>query len=487
VIAWLTRLRTRTLIAVAFVATLGAGSGVALVRYTYSQEPTAPTNAPTEGFYWTIAQYQLAFQHLRLLVAKSPHAAPLSEESTYRAVIQARDVLEAKLLIMAESPEITPYFEAVEGYSEVVEMLRKLHADLRDLSVNALVTREGQAAFERRMEEVWDPLNRLANRLRIQEISLFESARENQVAVSKLYIDYMIGASAVIWVLGWGAVLVYASHTRRIARALRRETEAHAEAQRTADARATLVQMVSHELRNPIQEIFGLTDYIDVVAESSPIDRAAIADATAKLRVSSKLLSDQLDTVAQYGRIASEAATLRTEAFELRPLIQSIIASCAAEASAKGLPVSASFESLVPAAVASDAVRLRQILTNYLTNAIKYSPVGAGPIRVMVEASGPNSVGKTLTLTVSVSDSGSGIAPGDRDRIWEPFFRTRKSRGIKGSGLGLAVVKLLAESVKWEVGLRPDSAPGATFFVRFTAQFSNPPKAAAAAGGAPSS
>jgi signal transduction histidine kinase len=86
-----------------------------------------------------------------------------------------------------------------------------------------------------------------------------------------------------------------------------------------------------------------------------------------------------------------------------------------------------------------------------------------------------------------VSDSGSGIAPGDRDRIWEPFFRTRKSRGIKGSGLGLAVVKLLAESVKWEVGLRPDSAPGATFFVRFTAQFSNPPKAAAAAGGAPSS
>ncbi len=112
-----------------------------------------------------------------------------------------------------------------------------------------------------------------------------------------------------------------------------------------------------------------------------------------------------------------------------------------------------------PPTIESDALRLGQVVTNLLTNALKYSGEGAG-ITVEVEPVGTDGIG------IAVIDSGIGIEPAERARVFEPFYRTAEgARSAEGSGLGLAIVRRLVDALGGTIDAAPTPGGGATFRV----------------------
>jgi signal transduction histidine kinase len=108
--------------------------------------------------------------------------------------------------------------------------------------------------------------------------------------------------------------------------------------------------------------------------------------------------------------------------------------------------------------IESDALRLGQVVTNLLTNALKYSD---DTVTVEVEPAGESGIG------IAVIDRGIGIEPGERGRVFEPFYRTAEgARSAEGSGLGLAIVRRLVDALGGDIAAAPTPGGGTTFRVR---------------------
>jgi signal transduction histidine kinase len=113
-----------------------------------------------------------------------------------------------------------------------------------------------------------------------------------------------------------------------------------------------------------------------------------------------------------------------------------------------------------PPTIESDALRLGQVITNLLTNALKYSDEG-DTVTVEIEPAGASGIG------IAVIDRGIGIEPGERGRVFEPFYRTAEgARSAEGSGLGLAIVRRLVDALGGDIATAPTPGGGTTFRVR---------------------
>ena len=242
---------------------------------------------------------------------------------------------------------------------------------------------------------------------------------------------------------------------------LKRAAVERAEAQHSAQTGAALLGMVSHELRTPLQKMLNHVELLSV-RDLPP----GVAQAAARLVQDIELITGRLDNIAKYTRLTSGAIELKREPFSVGALLTSIAAEHSASAESQGQTIDVQMLHHGDLQALGDAVRLRQIVDNYVTNAIKY----AGPVRITI-------LGRVLKhrfadgapidgLEVTVEDEGPGLSHADSRAVWEPFVRGKGADpSRKGSGLGLAVVKLLADAAGWEVGVRSESGQGSTFFV----------------------
>jgi two-component system OmpR family sensor kinase len=206
----------------------------------------------------------------------------------------------------------------------------------------------------------------------------------------------------------------------------------------------------SHELRTPLTSIRGYADLFRYAAANEPAEREAhlakIREETARMTV----LVDDLLLLARLDARAAEAP-LRPERVDLAEL-----AGDAADAFAAGRPDHPLTQALSTVFVDADPVRLRQVLDNLLANAAVHTPPGTS-VHIEVTASGGEAV-------VRVADTGPGIAPSDRERIFDRFFRVddSRTRGNGGTGLGLSVVQSLVTAHGGTVSV--SSVPGRTTF-----------------------
>jgi len=212
---------------------------------------------------------------------------------------------------------------------------------------------------------------------------------------------------------------------------------------------------VAHDLRGPLN-VLKLSAQTIVRAPALPppeLVRASLARVSQQVDHLARMVDDLLDRT----RIEAGNLELHLDVFDLRPLVAEVADLHRAASDRHHLEVC-----LPPGAVLvrGDSTRLVQVLTNLVSNAIKYSPDGGG-VRLELEASGGQAV-------LSVCDEGVGVPPEDGERIFEPFHRTAKGPAMKipGVGLGLSVARRLvqAHGGKIEVERRPDR--GSIFRVR---------------------
>ncbi len=212
--------------------------------------------------------------------------------------------------------------------------------------------------------------------------------------------------------------------------------------------RRVLVADVAHELRTPLAILQATTEAMaDGIKEPSPATLTSLHDETLRL---GRIVED-LEVLA-----SAEAAGL---ALELKPVDLALVAEEAAEALKPQLEsarLSLSLD-LQPAVVRGDKNRLHQVVTNLLTNAIKFTPAG-GSVRVSVSS-------RDGAARLVVTDSGRGISQEDLGRVFDRFWRGPGVRHTTGSGVGLAVVQELVHAHNGQVAATSEEGHGAQFVV----------------------
>lgn len=218
-----------------------------------------------------------------------------------------------------------------------------------------------------------------------------------------------------------------------------------------ADRRAVM-DVVAHELRNPLQAVLGNTEMLLDRDDLAPRARAQITTIDAAGERMLKLVTDQLPDT--HAGVAS--------AVERGPIdVQRVVAASveAFEAAARSAGVDLHVNGHEPLVCDGDAFRLRQVFDNLLNNAIKYTPA-EGSVTVTTG-------GDDQAITVSVCDTGIGIEPEDLPHIFAPYFRGRSAResGIHGSGIGMGVVHEIVTAHDGTVTARSEPGNGTTVTV----------------------
>ena len=222
---------------------------------------------------------------------------------------------------------------------------------------------------------------------------------------------------------------------------------------RLEELRAQFVATISHELRTPLASLHGAAmTLLEREHELSPQTQHELLDMIA---IQSKRLANLVEEILLAGQLDSGSLRVVTEPFDAEELVWTV-AAAARLRTGDDTPIDVSIPAVLPK-VAGDMERSRQVLTNLLDNAIKYSPQG-GRIELGVEADG----GYTR---FTVRDEGLGIPLGEQKRIFEKFYRLDPDhrRGIGGSGLGLYICRELVRTMGGRIWVDSDPGKGATF------------------------
>ncbi|WP_375205553.1 ATP-binding protein [Hyphococcus sp.] len=229
-------------------------------------------------------------------------------------------------------------------------------------------------------------------------------------------------------------------------------------AKRAEAVKSEFLATMSHELRTPLNGVIGLTDAL--LAGSLPAHERKLTDTIRKSGESLLLiLNDLLDlSKIEAGKLAIEARST-----DLRELVRFVADSWRETGVSKGLAISANVTGEIPGAALVDDLRLRQILQNFMSNAVKFTTEG----HVSLHLHGVNRGGGRYALEFRVSDTGKGIPEEQVARIFDKFEQGERgtTRQFGGTGLGLPICRMLAQLMGGAIGVERTGPAGTTFLL----------------------
>ncbi|HTP97450.1 MAG TPA: PAS domain S-box protein, partial [Burkholderiales bacterium] len=236
-------------------------------------------------------------------------------------------------------------------------------------------------------------------------------------------------------------------------------------------AKSEFVANMSHEIRTPMNGVLGMTELLLDTGLSDTQRRYAC-----NIRNSGEALLGIINDILDFSKIEAGKMEFDPLDFDVREMTEEVTELLAGRAHAKGIELMCQIDASVPAVVTADPGRLRQVLTNLVGNAVKFTEHGEVLVRVKKEDAGADgddipplhSSPPTphVKLHFSVTDTGIGVTPETRRRLFRAFSQADSSttRRFGGTGLGLVICKQLVENMGGEIGVESTPGKGSTFW-----------------------
>ena len=231
------------------------------------------------------------------------------------------------------------------------------------------------------------------------------------------------------------------------------------EADKANQAKTAFLSNMSHEVRTPINAIMGMNEMILRQADSSNIQ-----EYSQNIQFASKTLLSIVNDILDLSKIEFGKMELTDEEYKLKQLLYDCYVMVSSRASDKGLDLIVKNNANLPCVLCGDELRIRQIVLNLLTNAVKYTEYGS----ITLDFDGHIIEDKTLQLVVSVKDTGIGVKEENIDKLFNVFQRVdlKKNKVIEGTGLGLAITKQLVELMGGTINVESIYGEGSCFMVK---------------------
>jgi PAS domain S-box-containing protein len=243
------------------------------------------------------------------------------------------------------------------------------------------------------------------------------------------------------------------SDRRRAQEELRKAREVAEAANRS---KSEFLANMSHEIRTPLAGILGYAEMIAFYCSSDEERKAYMK----KIRRCAETLTELIDDILDLSKVEAGALKVERMAFGLVSEVENVVNLFQSTAAEKQLALEVQYQRPLPESVVTDPTRLRQILTNLLGNAIKFTETGSVSLRVALDPAEPG------WMTFVVTDTGCGLSPEQQARLFQPFVQADASttRKYGGTGLGLALSRRLAEALGGKLELVESRLEGGSVF-----------------------
>lgn len=228
-------------------------------------------------------------------------------------------------------------------------------------------------------------------------------------------------------------------------------------AAKVAEEKTSVLANISHEVRSPINSLMGIIDILRKNGGKDTIQPEYLDSAAHEISVINSTVNDILNL----SKLEVGALEVKNEYFSPSRLLLDIINLHSYQAQKKGLYFTQQIDLNPKLEIYSSSFRIRQIISNLISNAIKYTPEGKVNLKAYIRR-----IGNQDTLFVEVKDTGLGIAPEHRSQIFRQYYMTDNKSKTKGFGLGLYISKLLSEQLQGDITLNSTVGKGSTFILK---------------------
>ena len=280
--------------------------------------------------------------------------------------------------------------------------------------------------------------------------------------IATIYKGIMIYGTICILVLIACVIVVYKVMTSLI----RLQDEANAKLKESADAaiaadkaKSDFLAQMSHEIRTPINAVLGMNEMI--IHESGD---ESIREYASNIQSSGRTLLSLINSILDFSKIEDGKMEIIPAEYDTAVMINDLVTSIAPRAASKKLELIVDADESLPCMLKGDDVRIKQVILNLLTNAVKYTEKGS--VRLTVR--GENTTAGETELCVEVADTGIGIKEEDIGALFETFKRLeeKRNRNIEGTGLGMSIVTRLLEMMGSKLEVESVYGEGSTFSFR---------------------
>lgn len=278
------------------------------------------------------------------------------------------------------------------------------------------------------------------------------------------YIHAAAVTAFAVTVLVMGLYLCEESADVRLIQALQKEK---ARADAANSAKSTFLANMSHEMRTPINAIIGMNEMILRETQEEETKEHAI-----DIRNATQILHSLINDVLDLSKIESGKMEIVPEEYQLSSLINDLVNMASVRANAKNLELKVEVDPGLPSVYFGDDVRIRQVLTNILTNAVKYTEKGS----VTLEIKRAFVQDGLAILRCCVTDTGVGIKPEDMPKLYAAFERIEEGKhsAEEGTGLGMSITTKLLELMGSRIQVESEYGKGSRFFFELEQRIINP-------------
>lgn len=238
--------------------------------------------------------------------------------------------------------------------------------------------------------------------------------------------------------------------------------KAASEAEHASQAKTQFLSTISHDIRTPMNGVLGMTQ----IAKKHLNDPEYMGECLDKVSLAGNHLLTLINDILDISKIESGKMAISIEPFSLKDCVNEVVSIIRPQAEYKGISLEVNMHDIIYETLSADPLRLNQIITNLLTNAVKYTDNGGKVLFDISQSRLPDDDEK-IRLKIVVSDNGIGMTKEFQETMYNSFTRALDSRTnkIQGTGLGLAIIKQLVDLMNGSIDCKSELRKGTTFTV----------------------